>query len=129
MHMAAIGVTRFASMFSVEETVARLVNRLETKDIKVFARIDQQAEARSVGLDLRPTELVIFGDPKGGTPLMQKFPELALDLPLKALVYQDDGGKVWVLLNSPEHLAERYGLPQPPFRPILTLVESVASGS
>jgi uncharacterized protein (DUF302 family) len=129
MHMAAIGVTQFASMFSVEETVARLVNRLETKDIKVFARIDQQAEARSVGLDLRPTELVIFGDPKGGTPLMQKFPELALDLPLKLLVYQDDSGKVWVLLNSPEHLAERYGLPQPPFRPMLTLVESVASGS
>ena len=126
--MATTGVTQIASKFSVEETVARLVGRLEAKDIKVFARIDQQAEARGVGLNLRPTELVIFGDPKTGTPLMQKFPEFALDLPLKALVYQDDSGKVWVLLNSPEHLAERYGLPEPPFRPVSALVESVTSG-
>jgi uncharacterized protein (DUF302 family) len=126
--MAATGVTRIASKFSVEETVARLVNRLEAKDIKVFARIDQQAEARGVGLDLRPTELVIFGDPKAGTPLMQKFPELALDLPIKVLVYQDDAGKVWILLNSPEYLAERYGLSEPPFRPVIALVESVTSG-
>jgi len=100
---------------------------LNTKGIKIFARIDQRAEANLVGLALRPTELIIFGDPKTGTPLMDAYPSLALDLPLKALVYEDTTGDVWLCFNSPEYLAERHGLTTVPFEAVVKLLE-VAAG-
>src|SRR3954462_8397671 len=87
--MPARGVSQIKSNHSVANTAARLVDLLNTKGIKIFARIDQRAEAEHVGLALRPPELIIFGDPKAGTPLMDAYPSLALDLPLKALIYED----------------------------------------
>jgi uncharacterized protein (DUF302 family) len=124
--MSTGGVSRIKSKHSVAETADRLVGLLKTKGIKVFARIDQRAEADRVGLVLRPTELVIFGDPKTGTPLMDAYPSLALDLPLKALIYQDTTGEVWLCFNSPEYLAERHGLATVPFEPVVKLLEAVA---
>jgi uncharacterized protein (DUF302 family) len=84
--MSANGVVNLRSTGSVLETADRLDALLQTKGLKIFARIDQAAEARAVGLSLRPTALLIFGDPKAGTPLMERYPSLALDLPLQALV-------------------------------------------
>jgi uncharacterized protein (DUF302 family) len=90
------------------------MNRLETavkaKGMTVFARIDHAAGAASAGLPLRPTELVIFGNAKGGTPLMQSVQTIGIDLPLKALVWQDAAGKTWLSYNDPEWLAKRHGL-------------------
>ncbi|HEV3511764.1 MAG TPA: DUF302 domain-containing protein [Candidatus Sulfotelmatobacter sp.] len=79
--------------------------------MKVFAVIDHSGEAERVGLKMRPTKVVIFGSPKGGTPLMVAAPSLAIDLPLRALVAEDAGGRVSVLYNSPEYLQERHGVP------------------
>jgi uncharacterized protein (DUF302 family) len=120
------GVSRIKSKHSVANTADRLVGLLNTKGIKIFARIDQQAEANLVGLALRPTELIIFGDPKTGTPLMDAYPSLALDLPLKALIYEDTTGDVWLCFNSPEYLAERHGLTTVPFEAVIKLLEPVA---
>jgi uncharacterized protein (DUF302 family) len=125
--MSARGVSRIKSKHSVANTADRLVDLLNTKGIKIFARIDQQAAANHVGLALRPTELIIFGDPKTGTPLMDAYPSLALDLPLKALVYEEIAGDVWLCFNSPEYLAERHGLTTVPFEAIVKLLE-VAAG-
>jgi uncharacterized protein (DUF302 family) len=124
--MAARGVSRIKSKHSVANTAGRLIGLLNTKGIKIFARIDQRAEADLVGLALRPTELIIFGDPKTGTPLMDAYPSLALDLPLKALIYEDTTGDVWLCFNSPEYLAERHGLTTVPFEAVVKLLETVA---
>jgi len=124
--MPARGVSRIKSKHSVANTADRLVGLLNTKGIKIFGRIDQQAEANLVGLALRPTELIIFGDPKTGTPLMDAYPSLALDLPLKALIYEDTTGDVWLCFNSPEYLAERHGLTTVPFETVVKLLEAVA---
>lgn len=125
--MPARGVSRIKSKHSVANTADRLVGLLNTKGTKVFARIDQRSEANLVGLALRPTELIIFGDPKTGTPLMDAYPSLALDLPLKALIYEDTTGDVWLCFNSPEYLAERHGLTTVPFEAVVKLLE-VAAG-
>jgi uncharacterized protein (DUF302 family) len=127
--MSARGVSQIKSCHSVSETATRLVERLNTNGIKIFARIDQRAEAEKVGLSLRPTELVIFGDPKTGTPLMQAYPSLALDLPLKALIYEDTVGEVWLCFNSPEYLAERHGLTTVPFQAVGKLFEATAAAA
>jgi uncharacterized protein (DUF302 family) len=124
--MAARGVSRIKSKHSVANTADRLVGLLSTKGVKVFARIDQRSEANLVGLALRPTELIIFGDPKTGTPLMEAYPSLALDLPLKALIYEDTTGDVWLCFNSPEYLTERHGLTTVPFEAVVKLLEAVA---
>ena len=100
---------------SVADTVGRLESLLQSKGMKIFARIDQAAEAGAVGLTLRPTVLLIFGDPRGGTPLMEKYPSLALDLPLKALVWQSEDAKTWLSYNSPEFFQQRHQLEAPPF--------------
>ena len=105
------GLVRVASRYSVDETVRRLETAFTEKGLKVFALIDHSGEAEKVGLVMRPTKVVIFGSPKAGTPLMIAAPSLAIDLPLKALVAQDDGGKVWVTYNSPQYLQERHGVP------------------
>ncbi len=122
--MPARGVSRIKSKHSVANTADRSVDLLNSKGIKIFARIDQQAEANHVGLALRPTELILFGDPKTGTPLMDAYPSLALDLPLKALIYEDATGDVWLCFNSPEYLAERHGLTTVPFEATRTALKA-----
>lgn len=110
--MQANGLLQIASKYPVDETVKRLEVVLAEKDVRVFALIDHSGEAEKVGMKMRPTKLLIFGNPKGGTPLMVAAPSLAIDLPLKALVAQDESGKVWVSYNSPEYLQQRHGIPE-----------------
>jgi uncharacterized protein (DUF302 family) len=106
------GIVNKASTHSVEQTVEALTNILKSKGVAVFALIDHSGEAEKVGLKMRPTKLLIFGNPKAGTPLMLASPSTAIDLPLKLLVWEDSQGKVWISYNSPEYLKERHGLPQ-----------------
>ena len=115
--MNAEGVIDISSPYSVAETSDRLQSFLAGKGMKIFARIDQAAEAASVGLTLRPTVLLLFGNPKAGTPLMDQYPSLALDLPLRALVWDSDG-KTTVSFPSPEYLQKRHHLPALPFAAI-----------
>jgi len=105
------GIIDVPSRYSVPDTLARLESVLKEKGITVFALIDHSGEAEKVGLRMRPTQLLIFGSPKGGTPLMIAAPRLAIDLPLKALAWQDEQGQVWLSYNSPEYLHERHGFP------------------
>ena len=105
------GLIQVASRYSVEETVRRLEAAFTEKGLQVFAVIDHGGEAEKVGLKMRPTKVVIFGSPKGGTPLMVAAPSLAIDLPLKALVAEDAAGKVSVTYNDPEYLRDRHGVP------------------
>lgn len=102
------GVVRVASAYSVEQTAARLQQLFKAKGVRLFARVDHAAGAAQAGLALRPTLLLIFGKPQLGTPLMQCQQRLALDLPQKALVYEDAAGKVWVAYNDPAYLRQRY---------------------
>jgi uncharacterized protein (DUF302 family) len=106
-----LGVIDVPSRFSVPETLARLQAILKENSITVFAFIDHSGEAAKAGLSMRPTQLLIFGSPKGGTPLMVAAPRLAIDLPLKALAWEDEKGQVWLSYNSPEYLRERHGFP------------------
>ena len=105
------GIVNKPSHHSVDETLAKLQTILQAKGIAVFALVDHSGEAAKVGMKMRPTKLVIFGNPKGGTPLMLAAPTIAIDLPLKILIWEDDQGKVWVSYNTPEYLAERHALP------------------
>jgi uncharacterized protein (DUF302 family) len=105
------GLVQLPSRYSVDETLKRLLLVFEAKGLQPFGLVDHSGEAEKVGLKMLPTKLLIFGNPKGGTPLMVAAPSLAIDLPLKALVSQDDAGKVWVTYNSPEYLQERHGVP------------------
>ncbi|HKT87379.1 MAG TPA: DUF302 domain-containing protein [Candidatus Sulfotelmatobacter sp.] len=105
------GLAQIASRYSVDETVRRLEAAFVEKGMKVFALIDHSGEAEKVGLKMRPTMVVIFGSPKGGTPLMVAAPSLAIDLPLKALVAEDETGIVSVTYNAPEYLQARHGVP------------------
>jgi uncharacterized protein (DUF302 family) len=105
------GLARVASRYSIAETLQRLEAAFASKGLQIFARIDHSGEAERVGLKMRPTKLLIFGSPKGGTPLMVASPTLAIDLPMKALVFEDESGKVWLLYNRPEYLQARHGVP------------------
>ena len=98
------------SRYPVPETMDRLVTVLQSKGMTVFARIDHAAEAEKVGLKMRPTQLLVFGNPKGGTPLMVAAPTVAIDLPFKALAWEDADGKVWLGFNAPGYLKERHGI-------------------
>jgi uncharacterized protein (DUF302 family) len=106
------GIVRLASLHSVDGTVERLKSILQSKGITLFAVIDHSGEAARVGLKMPDTKLVIFGNPRGGTPLMLASPSAAIDLPLKLLIAKDDRGTVWVSYNSPDYLGERHGLPE-----------------
>jgi len=106
------GLVKVASRYSVEETVGRLEAAFAEKTLRVFALIDHSGEAEKVGLKMRPTKVLIFGSPKGGTPLMVAAPSLAIDLPLKALIAEDAAGNVSVTYNDPEYLKERHGVPE-----------------
>ena len=121
--MSAKGLIDLPCPYPVNEAVGRLELLLQSKGIKIFARIDQQAEAAQVGLEMRPTELLIFGDPRAGTPLMNAHPSLAVDLPLKALVWEAADGQVWLSYNSPEYLAERHQLEKAPFKAVDALIK------
>ena len=96
----------------MDETVDKLRTILQSKGVTLFALVDHSGEAEKVGLKMPPTKLLIFGNPKGGTPVMLASPSVAIDLPLKILVAEDSQGKVWISYNSPEYLKERHGLPQ-----------------
>jgi len=108
--MAADGLIALPSRHGPSETVARLDAEIRAKGMTVFARIDHAAGAAAAGLALRPTELLIFGSARAGTPLMQRDQAIGIDLPLKALVWQDDTGQTWISYNAPRWLADRHGL-------------------
>jgi uncharacterized protein (DUF302 family) len=108
--MAAEGLTTLPSNFGPKETVERRAAEIKARDMTMFARIDHQAAAAAVGLTLQPTEVVIFGNAKGGTPLMQAGQTAGIDLPLKALVWQEASGKTWLSYNDPRWIARRHGL-------------------
>jgi uncharacterized protein (DUF302 family) len=106
------GLIHLRSPYSFANTLERLESTIKSKGIAIFARIDHSGEALKVGLTMPPTQLLIFGSPKSGTPLMIASPSLALDLPLKALVSQDTEGAVWLSYNSPEYLQRRHDIPE-----------------
>jgi uncharacterized protein (DUF302 family) len=120
------GIVNQPSKHSVDETLGKLQHILEAKGIAVFALVDHSGEAANVGMNMRPTKLLIFGNPKGGTPLMLAAPSIAIDLPLKILIWQDEEEKVWVSYNSAEYLAERHGLP-PNLAQNIGFIETLAS--
>lgn len=99
------------SQYSFAETVSRLEKTLVSKGVKVFAVVDHGGEAAKLGMEMPSAKVLIFGNPKAGTPLMLAAPSLAIDLPLKFLVSEDGAGKVWVSFNAPEYLQQRHGIP------------------
>jgi uncharacterized protein (DUF302 family) len=105
------GLIQVASHYSVDETLARLKAAFTEKGMLIFAVIDHSGEAEKVGLEMHPTKVLIFGSPKGGTPLMVAAPSLAIDLPLKALIAENADGKVLVTYNDPAYLQNRHGVP------------------
>jgi uncharacterized protein (DUF302 family) len=119
------GIVNQPSHHSVDETLARLQAILQAKGVAVFALVDHSGEAAKVGMKMRPTKLLIFGNPKAGTPLMLAAPSIAIDLPLKILIWEDDQGQVWVSYNSTEYLAERHHLP-PDLTPNIGIVANLA---
>jgi uncharacterized protein (DUF302 family) len=104
------GLVSVASRFSAPDTMKRLLAALPAHNMTVFARIDHAANAVAAGMSLRPTDLVIFGNPKGGTVLMQDQQRAGIDLPLKALVFEDADGKVWLTYNDPAWIARQHGV-------------------
>jgi uncharacterized protein (DUF302 family) len=106
---AADGLVAVKSPYSAKETMTRLEDLVKQRGLSVFARIDHAAGATKIGKTLRPTELLIFGNPQGGTPLMECAQSAGIDLPLKALVWEDDKAQVWLGYNDPAFLAQRHG--------------------
>jgi uncharacterized protein (DUF302 family) len=120
------GIIDKPSNHSVDQTVEKLKGILAAKGVTLFALIDHSGEAEKVGMKMLPTKLLIFGSPKAGTPLMLAAPSVALDLPLKILVWEDGQGKVWVSYNSPAYLQQRHGVPQE-LLPNISGVETLAA--
>jgi uncharacterized protein (DUF302 family)/uncharacterized membrane protein YidH (DUF202 family) len=120
------GIIDKPSNHSVDETVEKLKNILQSKGVTLFALVDHSGEAEKVGMKMRPTKLLIFGSPEAGTPLMLAAPSVAIDLPLKILVWEDGQGKVWVSYNSPEYLKERHDFPSDLLQNI-AVVETLAA--
>lgn len=112
------GLVTKPSKYAVAETVSRLEDVLKSKGVTVFARVDHSGDAQKAGLSMRPTQLLIFGNPKAGTPVMNAAPTAAIDLPLKALVWEDAEGKVWVAHNSADYVAQRHGIPADAAKPL-----------
>jgi len=105
------GLINIPSNHSVDEIVTKLEGILQAKGITLFALVDHSGEAAKAGMKMRPTKLLIFGNPRAGTPVMLAAPSSAIDLPLKILVWEDDQGKVWITYNSPTYLQTRHNLP------------------
>lgn len=120
------GIVKVPSPHSVDDTVHRLEQALATQGIRIFATIDHSGEAEKVGLQMPNTKLLIFGNPKGGTPLMLAAPTIALDLPLKILIHEDPEGHTWLTYSAPEFLAARHGLPAN-LQTVLAGVAAIAS--
>jgi uncharacterized protein (DUF302 family) len=125
--MAADGSTTIRSSFGPKDTMNRLEAAIKAKGLTVFARIDHAAGAAEVGLPLRPTELLIFGNARGGTPLMQAAQTIGIDLPLKALVWQDASGGTWLSYNDPSWLAQRHGLGHEVEAPVAAMTAALAA--
>ncbi len=123
---ASNGIVDKPSNHSVDETVEGLKGILRSKEVTLFATVDHSGEAAKAGMKMRPTKLLIFGNPKGGTPLMLAAPSSAIDLPLKILVWEDEHGKVWISYNSPTYLQKRHGFPANLVQNI-AVVETLAS--
>ncbi len=107
-----MGIVNLPGTHSVDQTVAKLERILKAKEVTLFALVDHSGEAEKAGLKMPPTKLLIFGSPKAGTPVMLAAPSIAIDFPLKILIWEDAHGKVWVTYNSPAYLQERHGVPQ-----------------
>jgi len=120
------GIVDVPSNHSVDDTVGKLKTILQAKGVTLFALIDHSGEAEKVGMKMLPTRLLIFGNPKSGTPIMLAAPSSAIDLPLKILVWEDHRRKVWISYNSPEYLQQRHGLPQELMQNI-AVVETLAA--
>jgi uncharacterized protein (DUF302 family) len=120
------GIQTLISHYSVDETVNRLQTLLKEKGIKLFCFVDHSGEALAAGLQMRPTKLLIFGNPKGGTPLMLATPSTALDLPLKILIAEDPAGQVVLSWNDPTWLQQRHGFP-PEFIANVAVIEKLAA--
>lgn len=108
---AADGLTAVKSPHAVKETIDRLESAAKARNLVIFVRVDHAAGAQKIGRSLRPTELLIFGNPQGGTPLMECAQSVGIDLPLKALAWRDESGQVWLGYNEPQFLAARHGAP------------------
>jgi uncharacterized protein (DUF302 family) len=126
--MGTPGIVDKPSRHSVDETVERIEVILRDKGITLFALVDHSGEAAKVGLKMPPTKLLIFGKPQSGTPLMLAAPRIAIDLPLKLLVWEDVEGQVWVSANSAAYLGERHGL-APEHLPTLAMVETLVAAA
>lgn len=124
--MSDNGIIEIAAQHSVDETVEKLKNMLAAKGVALFALVDHSGEAEKIGMTMRPTKLLIFGSPKAGTPLMLAAPSIAIDLPLKILVWEDGQGKTWVSYNAPEYLRERHNLP-PQLVQNIAVIETLAA--
>ncbi len=122
------GLVSIASLHSVEQTVQKLEGILQTRGVKLFALIDHSGEAEKAGMQMKPTKLLIFGNPKAGTPLMIASPGSAIDLPLKILVWEDAKEQVWITYNRPEYLQARHGLP-PHLMQNVSVVEKIAASA
>jgi len=120
------GLIDIPSSHSVDETVTKLEGILQAKGITLFALVDHSGEAAKAGMKMRPTKLLIFGNPKAGTPVMLAAPSSAIDLPLKILVWEDDQGKVWITYNSPSYLQERHNL-RSELLPNIAVIETLAA--
>ena len=125
--MTPDGLTIYLSAHNPTETVDRLIAAVTRRDITVLARIDHAQAAAKVGMTLRPTEVVIFGNPRAGTPLMQAQQTVGIDLPLKALVWQDEDGKTWLACNEPAWLAKRHGIDPSAVRAVGAMAEGLAA--
>jgi len=123
-----IGIKSLPSNHSVDETVERLKNILQAKGVTVFAIVDHSGEAQKAGMTMPPTKLVIFGNPKAGTPLMLAAPSSAIDLPLKILVAEDGNGRVYVSWNDAAYLQSRHGFPAE-LTGNVAVVETIATGA
>jgi uncharacterized protein (DUF302 family) len=106
------GIISKPTLHSVDEAVTKLKNILQAKNVTLFALVDHCGEAEKIGMKMKPTKLLIFGNPQAGTPLMLAAPSSAIDLPLKILVWEDAEGRVWLSYNSPEYLQQRHGIPK-----------------
>jgi uncharacterized protein (DUF302 family)/uncharacterized membrane protein YidH (DUF202 family) len=124
--IAVDGIRNIPSHYSVMETVERLKGLLQAKGVALFALVDHSGEAEKVGMTMPPTKLLIFGSPKAGTPVMLATPSIAIDLPLKILVWEDKERKVWISYNTPEYLKQRHGLP-PELLQNIAVVETLAA--
>ncbi|MGD0911843.1 MAG: DUF302 domain-containing protein [Terracidiphilus sp.] len=124
--MSANGIVDIRSNHSVDSTVEKLKSILEAKGVTIFALVDHSGEAAKVGMTMRPTKLLIFGSPKAGTPLMLAAPSIAIDLPLKILVWEGEDGDAWISYNTPEFLRDRHQLP-PELMTTLSIVETLSA--